>query len=147
MPDLPLIPTFWTVDIPGAEATSVNSISGLDQQTPGTQIVTNDAQGNPVVIKVPGPQVSGGTLTLSRMIDTTNALGEWYTNTHAPGQDPSSQKQDITVTMQDQAGQAIKTYNVKGCLIESLSGATLNSGANEVATETATISYEGIELM
>ncbi len=149
MPDveLPITLAYWEVDLGGESPTLVQSIDGLTWSVQTNEYRSIDAQGNPVLVKVPGNLAQGGTMTLSRAVDSNKSLWDWFHETHLAGNDPGSAKRDIVLTMKDQGGVVVAVYNAMGCYPSAYDPAAFNAEANEVAMESMTIEYEIAEVV
>lgn len=99
----------------------------------------NDAANH--VRKVPGMNKTGD-VTLKRGILNSTDLWEWISQ--ARRQSVGAQRV-VTVTLRDEAGAAIESWKLRGCIPLKYTGPTLTGkGGGDVAMEELTLSVESI---
>ena len=101
----------------------------------------NDA--NPHVRKIPGVHTVGDT-TLKRGVVDSSDLWAWMTQTRTQSIDA---QRDVTITMRDEAGNAVQIYKLFLWVPKSITGPAFNGkGAGDVAIEELVIASEGFEI-
>jgi phage tail-like protein len=116
--------------------------SGLDSETDVIEQKSVDANGLPVVRKVPG-STKWSNITLKRGIDENLELWKWRDIVIKEG--PESARVDGTIELVDYNGSTIATYAFKEGWPIKYSGSSLNASGNEVALEELHICHEGLE--
>ena len=118
--------------------------SGLDSEQEIVEQKEVDANGNPVIIKVPG-NLKWSNIELKRGVDVDKALWEWRYQVEMEG--PDSARTDCTLELIDYDGSPIATYMIMQAWPSKYTGAAMNAGSNEVAVEGVTICHEGFKRM
>jgi phage tail-like protein len=117
---------------------------GLDSETSVIEQTSVDANGLPLVRKVPGA-TKWSNITLKRGVDESTDLWKWRDIVVKKG--PDEARTDGTVELVDYSGSAIATWQFKQGWPVKYTGATLNASGNEVAVEEIQICHEGMERM
>ena len=129
----------------GSEAIGkFREVSGLDTESEIIEQKEVDANGNPVIVKVPG-NLKWSNIELKRGIDTDKGLWEWRYQVETEG--PDAARTDCTLELLDYDGSPIATYTLMQAWPSKYTGAALNAGSNEVAVEAMTICHEGFKRM
>ena len=116
--------------------------SGLDSETDVIEQKSVDANGQPVVRKVPGA-TKWSNIQLKRGVDENLELWKWREKVMKEG--PDGARVDGNIQLIDYKGSTIATYAFhQGWPIKYV-GATLNANNNEVALEELHICHEGME--
>jgi phage tail-like protein len=114
---------------------------GLDSETDVIEQKTVDANGRPVVKKIPGA-TKWSNITLKRGVDAKTDLWKWRSEVIEKGAEGA--RVDGTIEIVDYAGKPLATYAfLQGWPIKYV-GAALNAGGNEVAVEELHIAHEGL---
>ncbi len=116
--------------------------SGLDSETEVIEQKAVDANGNPVVRKVPGA-TKWADVVLKRGLDENLELWKWRDEVVKQG--PDQVRVDGTIELIDYSGSMIATYNFQQGWPRKYAGSSLNASGNEVAVEELHICHEGIE--
>ena len=144
-PKEPRPPSHFRLDLGGKEGIgNFRECTGLDSETTVIEHTSVDANGHPIVRKVPGA-LKWSNITLKRGVDENSELWKWRDTVVKTG--PDSARTDGSIQLIDYSGQTIATWKfVQGWPIK-YSGATLNASGNEVAVEEIQIAHEGMERM
>ena len=118
-------------------------VSGLDSEQEIVEQKEVDANGNPVIVKVPG-NLKWSNIELKRGIDVSKGLWEWRYQVETQG--PDAARTDCTLELLDYDGSTIHTYAIRQAWPSKFTGAALNAGSNEIAVEAITICHEGFKL-
>jgi phage tail-like protein len=119
-------------------------VSGLDSEQEIVEQKEVDANGNPVIIKVPG-NLKWSNIELKRGIDVIKGLWEWRYLVESKG--PDEARTDCFLELLDYDGSAIATYNIKAAWPSKYTGVAMNANSNEIAVEAITICHEGFKRM
>ena len=115
---------------------------GLDSEHTVIEHTSNDANGLPVVRKVPGP-VKWSNITLKRGVDHASDLWKWREQVLQEG--PDRARVDGYIELVDYMGKAIARWEfIQGWPLK-YSGATLDPKSSEVAVEEIQICHEGLK--
>jgi phage tail-like protein len=144
MPDQqPRPSSHFRLNLGGHESVGVfRECSGLDSETDVIEHKSVDANGLPVVRKVPGAS-KWSNITLKRGVDGNLDLWKWRDAVMKQG--PDQARVDGTIELIDYDGSTIATYAFKQGWPIKYSGSALNASANEVAIEELHICHEGLE--
>jgi len=115
---------------------------GLDSETDVIEQKTVDANGRPVVKKIPGA-TKWSNITLKRGVDSKTDLWKWRDEVIQKGAEGA--RVDGQVEIVDYAGKTLATYAFKQGWPIKYVGSALNAGGNEVAVEELHIAHEGLE--
>jgi len=115
---------------------------GLDSETDVIEQKTVDANGKPVVKKIPGA-TKWSNITLKRGVDSNVDLWKWRDQVIQEGAEKA--RVDGTVEIVDYAGKTLATYSFKQGWPIKYVGSALNASGNEVAVEELHICHEGME--
>jgi phage tail-like protein len=117
-------------------------VSGLDSEQEIVEQKEVDANGNPVIVKVPG-NLKWSNVELKRGIDIDKSLWEWRHQVETEG--PDAARVDCLLELIDYSGDTIAGYKLLSAWPSKYTGAAMNAGSNEVAVEAMTICHEGFE--
>jgi phage tail-like protein len=135
----------FKLEIGGKQASGqFREVSGLDSEQEIVEEKETDAQGNPVIVKVPGG-MKWSNIELKRGVDVDKGLWDWRYQVQNEG--PDAARTDCTLTLCDYDGSAIATYNITQAWPSKYTGAAMNAGANEIAVEAITLCHEGFKRM
>lgn len=85
-----------------------------------------------------------GDLTLKRGIVSSALMWQWIQDTRTKGPDA---KQEVSVTLRDEAGKNVQTWNLHRVIPLKYTGPTLAAkGGGDVAMEELVLSSEGLDL-
>jgi phage tail-like protein len=116
--------------------------SGLDSETEVIEQKSVDANGQPVVRKVPGA-TKWSNIVLKRGLDEDLELWKWRDTVIKEG--PEQARVDGEIELIDYTGETIATYSVLQAWPLKYAGSSLNASGNEVAVEELHICHEGLE--
>jgi phage tail-like protein len=119
-------------------------VSGLDSEQEIVEQKEVDANGNPVIVKVPG-NLKWSNISLKRGIDTSKGLWEWRYMVEQKG--PDAARTDCILELLDYDGSPIHTYSIHQAWPSKFTGAALNAGSNEIAVEEIQIAHEGFKVV
>src|SRR5688572_6873891 len=95
----------FKLEIGGKQASGqFREVSGLDSEQEIVEEKETDAQGNPVIVKVPGG-MKWSNIELKRGVDVDKALWDWRYQVQNEG--PDAARTDCTLTLCDYDGSAI----------------------------------------
>jgi phage tail-like protein len=133
----------FRLQVGGREAAGqFREVSGLDAENEIVEQKEVDANGLPIIVKVPGG-MKWSNIELKRGVDVDKALWEWRHMVETKG--PDQARTDCTLELCDYDGSPIATYQIKMAWPSKYTGAAMNAGSNEVAVEAMTICHEGFE--
>jgi phage tail-like protein len=85
-----------------------------------------------------------GDVTLKRGIVNSHDVWSWNQDTRTKGPDA---KRDVSITLRDEAGQPVQTWNLHNVIPLKISGPNLVAkGGGDVAMEELVLSCEGLDL-
>jgi len=135
----------FKLEIGGKQAAGqFREVSGLDSEQEIVEEKETDANGNPIIVKVPGG-MKWSNIELKRGVDVDKGLWDWRYQVQNEG--PDAARTDCTLTLCDYDGSAIATYNITQAWPSKYTGAAMNAGANEIAVEAITLCHEGFKRM
>lgn len=135
----------FKLEIGGKQAAGqFREVSGLDSEQEIVEEKETDANGNPLIVKVPGG-MKWSNIELKRGVDVDKGLWDWRYQVETAG--PDAARTDCVLTLCDYDGSAIATYNVSQAWPSKYTGAAMNAGANEIAVEAITLCHEGFKRM
>jgi phage tail-like protein len=132
-----------TLKIGGAEPIGqFREISGFDSEQDVVEQKEVDANGRPVIVRVPAGRRSG-LITLRREVDSDTGLWEWWREVETQG--PDAARKDCTIELLDQSGTTVATFSLINAWPSKYTGAALSLGpdSNETAVEEITLAHEG----
>ncbi len=119
-------------------------VSGLDSEQEIVEEKEIDANGNPIIVKVPGG-MKWSNIELKRGVDVDKSMWDWRYKVQNEG--PDAARADCTLSLCDYDGSAIATYSITQAWPSKYTGAAMNAGANEIAVEAITLCHEGFKRM
>ena len=117
-------------------------VSGLDSEQEIVEQKEVDANGQPVIIKVPG-NLKWSNIELKRGVDVAKGLWDWRYQVENEG--PDKARTDCTLELLDYDGSTIVAYKILQAWPSKYTGVAMNAGSNEVAVEAVTLVHEGFE--
>ena len=134
----------FRLQVGGHEAAGqFREVSGLDAENEIVEQKEVDANGLPVILKVPGG-MKWSNIELKRGVDVDKGLYEWRRMVEDKG--PDQARTDCTLELLDYDGSPIATYTIKQAWPSKYTGAAMNAGSNEIAVEGITLCHEGFEI-
>jgi phage tail-like protein len=103
------------------------------------EMKANTAEGKYLNVNLPG-RGKAGEVTFTRALTDSNSFDKWIKASHL-GQ-MSDARKDITVTVFDYEGNAVKRYNMTNAWPKSLEIGSLKAGDTQVLTEKLVVTYE-----
>jgi phage tail-like protein len=140
MPDLTT--TFkFSLEIDGVNLGYFKKCAGIESETEIIEYKEATKEGRMVIRKVPGA-MKWGDITLDRRIDSSLALWEW--RKQVIDGDVDSARRNGSIVAYDSKGDEVARWNFESGWASKWKGADFDAGANEVATESVTITHEGL---
>jgi phage tail-like protein len=135
----------FRLEVGGRQAAGqFREVSGLDAENEIVEQKETDANGMPVIIKVPGG-MKWSNIELKRGVDVDKGLWEWRHMVETGG--PDKARTDCKLELCDYDGSPIATYQIKQAWPSKYTGAAMNAGSNEIAVEGITLCHEGFQRM
>lgn len=140
MPDL--MTTFsFVLEIDGVELASFRKCSGVEAETETIEYKEATKDGKMIIRKVPGA-MKWSDITLERRIDESKALWEWRKQVQEG--DVDAARRTGSIVIKDSTQQEVARWNFEQGWPSKWTGAELDAGSNEIATEKLTITHEGL---
>ncbi len=116
-------------------------VTGLEMET---QFIEYRAGDDPTYItqKIPGLKKHGNITLKKGIYQDDSAFWEWFSDV----QNNPERREDITISLLDEAGTPVVTWTVVNCFPIKITGPDLKSDANEVAIETLELAHEGFDV-
>lgn len=141
MPDL--MTTFsFVLEIQGVEMASFRKCSGVEAETETIEYKEATKDGKMIIRKVPGA-MKWSDINLERRIDESKALWDWRKQVEQG--DVDAARRDGSIVIKDSMKTEVARWNFRAGWPSKWTGAELDAGANDVATEKVTITHEGLE--
>jgi phage tail-like protein len=141
MPDL--ITTFkFGLEIDKVNMGYFKKCTGMESETEIIEHKEATEKGRMVIRKVPGA-MKWADITLDRRIDSTQALWEWRLQVIEG--DVDNARRNGSVIAYDSTGDPIAQFDFTAGWPSKWKGADFDASTNEVATESITITHEGLE--
>ena len=115
--------------------------AGIESETEIIEFKESTEQGKMIIRKVPGA-MKWSDITLDRRLDTTTALWEW--RKQVIDGDADTARRNGSIIAYDSTGAEVARWNFEAGWPSKWKGADFDAGANEVATESITITHEGL---
>jgi len=140
MPDL--MTTFsFVLEIDGVELASFRKCSGVEAETETIEYKEATKDGKMIIRKVPGA-MKWSDITLERRIDESKALWEWRKQVQEG--DVDAARRTGSIVIKDSTRTEVARWNFEEGWPSKWTGAELDAGSNEIATEKLTITHEGL---
>jgi phage tail-like protein len=140
MPDL--MTTFsFVLEIDGVELASFRKCSGVEAETETIEYKEATKDGKMIIRKVPGA-MKWSDITLERRIDESKALWEWRKQVQEG--DVDAARRTGSIVIKDSTHTEVARWNFEQGWPSKWTGAELDAGSNEIATEKLTITHEGL---
>jgi phage tail-like protein len=141
MPDL--MTTFsFILEIDNVEMASFRKCSGVESETETIEYKEATKDGKMIIRKVPGA-MKWSDITLERRIDNSKALWEWRKQVEEGAVDDARRNGSIVIKDSTQA--EVARWNFQAGWPSKWTGAELDAGSNEIATEKLVITHEGLQ--
>ncbi|MCB0912491.1 MAG: phage tail protein [Propionibacteriaceae bacterium] len=115
--------------------------AGIESETEIIEFKEATEQGRMVIRKVAGA-MKWADITLDRRLDSTKALWEW--RKQVIDGDADAARRNGSIIAYDSTGAEVARWNFEAGWPSKWKGADFDAGANEVATESITITHEGL---
>jgi phage tail-like protein len=140
MPDL--LTTFsFVLEIDGVEMASFRKCSGVESETETIEYKEATKDGKIIYRKVPGA-MKWSDITLERRIDESKKLWEWRKKVEEG--DIDGARRDGSIVIKDSKKKEVARWNFERGWPSKWTGAELDAGANDVATEKVVVTHEGL---
>ena len=140
MPDL--MTTFsFVLEIDNVEMASFRKCSGVESETETIEYKEATKDGKMIIRKVPGA-MKWSDITLERRIDESKALWEWRKLLEDGSVDDA--RRNGSIVIKDSTHKEVARWNFQAGWPSKWTGAELDAGGNEVATEKVVITHEGL---
>jgi phage tail-like protein len=140
MPDL--MTTFsFALELDGVEVASFRKCSGVESETETIEYKEATKDGKMIIRKVPGA-MKWSDITLERRIDASTSLWEWRKSVEEGDIDDA--RRNGSVVIKDSEHNEVARWNFERGWPSKWTGAELDAGANEIATEKVVITHEGL---
>jgi phage tail-like protein len=104
-----------------------------------------DENAKPVEFSIPqAGSTQWDPITLVRLIDADDKMEKWFKDTEEKGHEET--KQDCIITLKDNAGNPVKTFNIVGAYPSKIDLGGVSAAGGGVAWETVTLTHEGIHV-
>ena len=140
MPDL-MTSFNFVLEIGGVEMASFRKCSGVESETETIEYKEATKDGKMIIRKVPGA-MKWSDITLERRIDESKALWEW--RKQVEDGDVDKARRDGSIVIKDSMNKEVARWNFVHGWVSKWTGAELDAGSNEVATEKVVITHEGL---
>jgi phage tail-like protein len=140
MPDL--MTTFsFAVEIQGVTLGFFKKCSGVESETETIEFKESTKDGKMIIRKVPGAE-KWANIVLERRIDTSKSLWEW--RKQVIDGDVDSARKDGSIVLYDSTHTEVARWNFEAGWPCKWTGAELDAGGSDVATESVDIAHEGL---
>ena len=140
MPDL--MTTFkFSLEVGGVELATFRKVTGVVSETEIIEYkeMTKDSQ--MIIRKVPGPQ-KWEDIVLERRLDESTALWDW--RKRVEDGDIDGARRDGSIVVKDSQNGEIGRWNFVAGWPSKWNGAEFDAGGTDIATESVTITHEGL---
>ena len=148
----PLLGHSFALQIDGTEIARFRECSGIESEIEVIEEKAVDAQGRPVILKLPG-NVKLAPITLKRGGTADKGVYEWHQEALGKNIEGSKKEQFLSnarrtasIVEYDVTGAESKRYNLKRAWCSKFKGGELNATANNVLVEEITIVHEGLNI-
>lgn len=141
MPDL--MTTFkFTLEVGGVEIGSFRKASGVTSESEKIEYKEVTKDGKVVFRQVPGLRKYED-ITLERRLDGSSNLWDWRKKVEDG--DIDGARRDGSIVVKDSQNKEVARWNFVAGWPCKWTGAELDAGSNEIATESVVIAHEGLE--
>jgi phage tail-like protein len=140
MPDL--MTTFsFALECGGVELATFQKCEGFGAETEIIEFKEATPDGKMIIRKAPGlPKWKD--LKLTRRADSNKALWEWHKQ--VVDGDIDGARRDGSIVIKDSMKTEVARWNFERGWVSNWEGPNLDAGGNEIATESVTITHEGL---
>jgi phage tail-like protein len=140
MPDL--LTTFkFVLEVQDVEFATFRKCSGIESETETIEYKEVTKDGKMIIRKVPGA-MKWADITLERRVDSSRALWEWRKQVIEG--DVDAARKSGSIVIKDSMANEVARWNFESGWPSKWTGADLDAGANDVATEKLVITHEGL---
>ena len=140
MPDL--MTTFsFVLEVDNVEMASFRKCTGVEAETETIEYKEATKDGKMIIRKVPGA-MKWSDITLERRIDESKALWEWRQQVEDGNVDDA--RRNGSIVIKDSTKVEVARWNFIAGWPSKWTGAELDAGGSEIATEKLTITHEGL---
>jgi phage tail-like protein len=140
MPDL--MTTFsFAVEIQGVTLGYFRKCSGVESETETIEFKESTKDGKMIIRKVPGA-MKWANIVLERRIDSSASLWEWRRD--VINGDVDAARKDGSIVLYDSTHAEVARWNFEAGWPSKWTGAELDAGGSDVATEKIEIAHEGL---
>lgn len=140
MPDLTT--TFkFALEIDGVNLGYFRKCAGIESETEVIEYKEATKDGRMIIRKVPGA-MKWGDITLDRRIDSSQSLWEW--RKQVIDGDVDAARRNGSIVAYDSKSSEVARWNFEAGWPSKWTGAEFDASANDVATESVTVTHEGI---
>jgi len=140
MPDLMTAFSF-TLEVDNVELASFRKCSGIESETETIEYKEATKEGKMIIRKVPGA-MKWSDITLERRVDGSKALWEWRKQVQEG--DVDNARRNGSIVIKDSMNTEVARFSFDKGWPSKYTGADLDAGSNEVATEKLVITHEGL---
>jgi phage tail-like protein len=141
MPDL--MTTFsFILEVDNVEMASFRKCSGVESETETIEYKEATKDGKMIIRKVPGA-MKWSDITFERRIDNSKALWEWRQQVEEGSVDDA--RRNGSIVIKDSTQTEVARWNFQAGWPSKWTGAELDAGSNEIATEKLVITHEGLQ--
>lgn len=136
----------FIVKVSGADFGGFSDVSGLSTELKVSEYREGNHKENNVM-KIPGTHTVGD-VTLKRGIVNSRSMWDWINQARSIGGRGMEAKRDVVITLMDEAGTPIQSWQLRNVLPLKYTGPTFAAkGGGDVAMEELVLSAEALELM
>lgn len=140
MPDL--LTTFaFALETDGVICATFRKCSGMESETETIEFKEATKDGKLIIRKAPGA-LKWADITLERRVDDSTALWAW--RKEVIDGDIDHARRNGAIVMKDSTGAEVARWEFENGWPSKYTGADLDAGANDIATEKVVITHEGI---
>jgi len=140
MPDL-MTSFKFSLEVGGVELGTFRKASGVVSETETIEYKEMTKEGQLIIRKVPGA-MKWDDITLERRLDGSDELWKW--RKRVEDGDIDGARRDGSIVWRDSQNHEVARWNFVAGWPCKWTGADLDAGANEVATESVVIAHEGL---
>lgn len=131
----------FVLEIDSVEMASFRKCSGIQSELETIEYKEATKEGRMIIRKVPGA-AKWADITLERRSDGSTALWEWHKQ--ALDGDLEAARRNGSIVIKDPKLEEVARWNFVAGWPSKWSGSDFDANSNDVATETVTISHEGL---
>jgi phage tail-like protein len=131
----------FVLEIDGVEMASFRKCTGVESETETIEYKEATKDGRMIIRKVPGA-MKWSDITLERRVDESKALWEWRKQVETG--DIDSARRNGSIVIKDSMKKEVARWSFDRGWPSKWTGAELDAGGNEIATEKLVITHEGL---